>query len=165
MDIYLMQHGQAFSEEADLERSLTPEGESQIVASARALKRIGVSLDLIVSSPKKRARQTAEIVAQRLGYPADEIKVTETLQPKAPSSDVIAFLKAYEDKKQILLAGHLPSLGEIASDLLCEDSKVAIQFYMGGVCRIDVDLLQAGSGTLKWILAPEHLRFVATSSK
>jgi phosphohistidine phosphatase len=158
MEIYLMQHGEAFSEEADPERSLTPEGEGQIRASAQALQRVGVSFDLIVTSPKKRARQTAEIVAQSLSYPADDIKVTETLQPTAPAPEAIAFLKAYEDKDRALLAGHLPSLGEIASDLLSEGTKVAIRFSMGGVCRIDVDLLRAGSGELKWLVPPEHLR-------
>jgi phosphohistidine phosphatase len=161
MEIYLMQHGQAFSEEADPERSLTPEGEDQIVASAKALQNIGISLDLVVASPKKRARQTAEIVARRLDYPVDDIKVTETLQPTAPAPDAIAFLRAYEDKTRVLLAGHLPSLGEIASDLLSEGSKVAIHFSMGGVCRIDVDLLERGSGELKWVIAPEHLRRIA----
>ncbi len=161
MEIYLMQHGQAFSKEVDPERSLTPEGENQIAASASALQKIGVRLDLIVSSPKKRARQTAEIVANGLGYPLDGIKVTETLQPTAPVQEAIAFLKAYEEKKAVLLAGHLPSLGEIASDLLSEGSTVSIHFGMGGVCRIDVDLLQAGPGELKWYLPPEHLRLIS----
>jgi phosphohistidine phosphatase len=161
MEIYLMQHGQAFSEEADPERSLTPEGEDQIVASGRALQKIGVGLDLIVASPKKRARQTGEIVAQRLGYPITDIRITETLQPKAPAGEAIAFLKAYEDKKQVLLAGHLPSLGEIASDLLGEGSKVSIHFDMGGVCRIDADLSQGSPGQLKWFLTPEQLRLIA----
>lgn len=161
MEIYLMQHGQAFSEEADPERSLTPEGENQIGASSHALQKIGVGFDLIVASPKKRARQTAEIVARRLDYPIDDIKVTETLQPTAPAQEAIAFLKTHEDKRWILLAGHLPSLGEIASDLLSEGSKVSIHFDMGGVCRIDADLLQGGSGELKWYLTPEQLRLIA----
>jgi len=160
MEIYLMQHGQAFSEDADPERSLTPDGENQIKASARALTKIGVGVDLIASSPKKRARQTAEIVAQELRYPVDDIKVTEKLQPLAPVQEAIAFLKAYEEKKRVLLAGHLPSLGEIASSLLTEGSKVSIHFDMGGVCRIDVDLLQVGSGELKWYLTPDQLRLI-----
>lgn len=161
MEIYLMQHGQAFSEEADPERSLTPEGENQIGASTRALQKIGVGFDLIVTSPKKRAGQTAQIVAKGLGYPTDDIKVTKTLQPTAPAHEAIAFLKAYEDKRRVLLAGHLPSLGEIASDLLGQGSTVSIHFEMGGVCRIDVDLLQGGPGELRWYLLPEQLRLIA----
>jgi phosphohistidine phosphatase len=161
MEIYLMQHGKSFSEEADPERSLTPEGENQIEASTRALQKMGVGFDLIVTSPKKRARQTAEIVAQGLEYPSDDIKVTEALQPKAPASDAISFLKAYEDKTRVLLTGHLPSLGGIASDLLSEGSKVDVQFNMGGLCRVDADLSKGGAGELKWVLPPEHLRLIA----
>lgn len=162
MEIYLMQHGEAFSEDADPERSLTPEGERQIEASGRALKKLGVEVDLVVSSPKKRARQTAEIVGRVLGYPSEEIRATEALQPTAPAPDALLFLKAYEDKKRILVAGHLPSLGEIASALLSEGPKVAIRFSMGGVCRIDVEeVLQTGLGELRWLLAPEHLRLIA----
>ncbi len=161
MEIYLMQHGQAFSEEADPERSLTPEGERQIGKSVRALEKMGVAFDLIVTSPKKRARQTSEIVAKHLSYPVDDIKVTETLQPKSPADQAIAFLRAYDDKTSILLAGHLPSLGELASELLAEGAKVSIHFTMGGVCRIDVDLLQAVSGELMWYLPPDHLNLIA----
>jgi len=161
MEIYLMQHGQSFSKEADPERSLSPEGEHQIAASAQALEKMGVGFDLIVTSPKKRARQTAEIVAKRLDYPPEEIKVTETLQPTGPAPDAIAFLKAYEDKGRVLLAGHLPSLAEIASDLLSEGSKVSIHFEMGGVCRIDIDMAQGGSGELKSYLTPDQLRLIA----
>jgi len=161
MELYLMQHGQAFSEEADPERSLTPEGESQIGKSGRALRKMGVAFDLVVTSPKKRARQTAGIVATHLSYPVDDIKVTETLQPKSPADQAIAFLRAYEDKRSVLVAGHLPSLGEIASALLAEGVGVAIHFEMGGVCRIDVDLLQAGPGELMWYLVPDQLNLIA----
>jgi len=161
MEIYLMQHGQAFSEEADPERSLTPEGECQIDKSGRALRKMGVVFDLIVTSPKKRARQTSEIVAKHLSYPADDIKITEALQPKSAAHDATAFLKAYEGKKSVLVAGHLPSLGEIASALLAEGVSVPIHFEMGGVCRIDADLLQAGSGELIWYLVPDQLNLMA----
>jgi len=113
-----------------------------------------------VTSPKKRAGQTAEIVAKGLEYPTDDIKVTKTLQPTAPAQEAIAFLKAYEEKRRVLLAGHLPSLGEIASDLLSQGSTVSIRFEMGGVCRIDVDLVQGGPGELRWYLTPEQLRLI-----
>jgi phosphohistidine phosphatase len=161
MEVYLMQHGEAFSEEADPERSLTPDGESQIGKTGRALREMGVACDLVVTSPKKRARQTAEIVAKQIQFPADDIKTTETLQPKSAAYEAIAFLRAYENKRSVLVAGHLPSLGEIASTLLAEGVGVRIHFEMGGVCRIDVDLLQAGPGELRWYLVPDQLNLIA----
>jgi phosphohistidine phosphatase len=161
MEIYLMQHGEAYSEDQDPERSLTPEGEEQIRSSGRALKKLGVDVDLMVSSPKKRARQTAEVVAGELGYSEEGIEVTETLEPLAPSEDLIAYLRRFGDRRKVLLAGHLPSLGKIASDLVSEGGDISVHFEMGGVCRIDVEALPTHGGDLRWILPPAHLRLLA----
>jgi len=160
MEVYLMQHGKALSEEVDPERSLSPEGENQISASGQALQKMGIGFDLIVTSPKKRARQTAEIVARTVNYPVNDIETTETLQPTVPAQQAITFLTTHEDKRRVLLAGHLPSLGEIASRLLSEASSVSIRFEMGGVCRIDMDRLQVGAGQLRWYVTPDQLRLI-----
>jgi phosphohistidine phosphatase len=160
MEIYLMQHGEAYKEDQDPERSLTPGGEDQIRASGEALRKLGVDVSLILSSPKKRARQTAEITAEELGYPKEEIAVTDALEPLAPAENAIAYLKGFSSKEKVLLAGHLPSLSEIASSLVSEGAKVAIHFEMGGVCRIDVETLPTHKGDLRWVLAPAHLRLL-----
>ncbi len=161
MEIYLMQHGEAYAEDRDPERSLTPGGEDQICSSGKALRKLGVDVDLIVSSPKKRARQTAEIVAGELGYPKEGIEVTETLEPLAPSEDAIAYLGRFRDKGKLLLAGHLPSLGAIASNLMSERGHFPIHFEMGGVCRIDIEELPTHRGDLRWYLTPKHLKLLA----
>ncbi|UCD70896.1 MAG: phosphohistidine phosphatase SixA [Syntrophobacterales bacterium] len=161
MEIYLMQHGEAYSKDQDPERSLTPRGEDQIRSSGKALKKLEVDIDIIVSSPKKRAMQTAEIVAGELGYPKEGIEVTEVLEPLTPSEDAIAYLRRFIDKGKMLLAGHLPSLGEIASNLMSEGVPISIHFEMGGVCRIDVDALPTHKGDLRWILTPTQLRLLA----
>jgi len=156
-----MQHGEAYAEDRDPERSLTPEGEDQIHSSGRALKKLGVDVDLIVSSPKKRARQTAEIVAGELGYSKEAIEVTETLEPLAPSDDAVAYLRRFGDRRKVLLAGHLPSLAEIASNLMSGGAHVSIHFEMGGLCRIDVEEFSTHTGDLRWMLTPIHLRLLA----
>lgn len=160
MEIYMMQHGDALPKDKDPERGLSPEGENQIRLSAKALKRLQVHFDLVISSPKKRARQTAQIVARELDYPEDQIEVTETLEPLSPAIETISYLKSFTVKEHILLAGHLPSLAEVASDLMNE-THISIQFEMGGVCRIDVEKLPTHKGKLRWYLTPEHLRLLA----
>lgn len=162
MEIYMMQHGDALPKDKDPERGLSPEGENQIRLSAKALKRLQVHFDLIVSSPKKRARQTAEIVARELGYPEDQIELTETLEPLSPATEAVSYLKSFVAKERVFLAGHLPSLPEIASVLMSE-SRISIQFEMGGVCRIDVEKLPTHEGKLRWYLTPEHLGLLAQS--
>ena len=161
MEIYLMQHGEAFTEDQDPERSLTRSGEDQIHSSGKALKKLGVEADLILSSPKKRARQTAEIVAGELGYSREGIAVTEVLEPLAPHEDAIAYLRRFGDRGKMLLAGHLPSLAKIASSLMSGGTDVSIHFEMGGVCRIDVEEFPTHKGDLRWILTPTQLRLLA----
>jgi len=161
MEIYLMQHGESYSKDKDPERSLTPQGEEQIHLSAKALKKMDVRFDLIISSPKKRARQTAEIIAMVLGYPHNEIKVTETLEPIVPAKDALSYLTSYSLKNRIFLAGHLPSLGEIASALVSDKSHVSVHFEMGGIVRIDVEELQAHSGDVRWLLTPDQLKVIS----
>lgn len=161
MEIYFMQHGEAYSEDQDPERSLTPGGEDQVRFSGKALKKLGVEIGLFISSPKKRARQTAEIVAGELGYSKEEIAVTEVLAPLVPAEEAIAFLGRFENKGKIFLAGHLPSLGKIASNLMSEGTDVSVHFEMGGVCRIDVEALPTHKGDLRWVLTPTQLRLLA----
>ena len=161
MEIYLMQHGEAYAKDKDPERSLTPKGEAQINLSAKALKNLDVKFDLIISSPKKRARQTAGIIATELEYPQDDIEVTKTLEPTVPAKDALSYLAAYGNKSRIFIAGHLPSLREIASSLVSDTSHVSFHFEMGGVVRIDLEELGAHNGDLRWLLTPEQLTMLA----
>jgi len=161
MEIYLMQHGKSYAKDRDPERSLTPQGEEQIHLSAKALKKMALNFDLIVSSPKKRARQTAEIIAGELGYPRHNIKVTETLEPTIPAKDALSYLESFGDKDKIFLAGHLPSLAEVASALVSDTSQVLIHFEMGGVVRIDIEEVKGHRGELRWSLTPDQLRMIS----
>lgn len=162
MEIYMMQHGEALPKERDPQQGLSPEGERQIELSAKAISRMGIIFDLIISSPKKRAKQTAEIVAKELGYPIDKIEVSESFKPLSPPADAISYLKSFMDKGSIFIAGHLPSLAEIASELMSEE-HILIQFQMGCVCRIDVEELPTHKGKLIWHLTPQQMTLIATS--
>jgi phosphohistidine phosphatase len=157
MEIFLMQHGEAKAKDVDPERGLTVKGERQIASSAKALKRLCVAVDLVVTSTKKRAQQTARIVAKELGYSEAEIVGNKSFNPLSPADEAIGFLEGFKDREQVLVVGHLPSLLEIASALLCEGAKVAIDFKMGGVCRIDCEGLPTHSGVLSWYIRPEQL--------
>jgi len=164
MEIYLMQHGESFTKNTDPERSLTPQGEEQIHLSAKALKKLGVKLDLVISSPKKRARQTAQIVAMEIGYPQDSIEVTEALEPTVPAQEFLSYLASQNLKNQVFLAGHLPSLGKIASALLSNASPVSIQFEMGCIVKIDIEKPQSHNGNLRWLLTGDQLSMLCKAN-
>jgi len=162
MEIYLMQHGPALPKEQDPEEGLGPEGKERIHASGQALKKMGVTFDAVLSSPKKRSKETAAIVAEKVGFPLERIIETKDVKAMAPPEDTVQALSEVSGAQRVLIAGHLPSVAEVASFLLTEGSKAAVQFEMGGCCCIDVDELPTHSGRLRWYLTPAQLELIAS---
>ena len=104
----------------------------------------------------------ADIVAEELGFPPDKIIETEKVKAMTHPEETIKTLAEYVGNRRILIAGHLPSVAEVASLLLTKGSKVTIEFERGGCCRIDVEDLPTHSGHLKWYLTPEQLELLAS---
>ena len=161
MEIYLMQHGPAMPKDQDPDEGLSPEGKDRIHAGGQALKKMGVTFDAILSSPKKRSRQTAAIVAEEVGFPVERIVETKKVKAMTPPEETVQALSELSGAERVLIAGHLPSVAELASFLLTEGSKATVQFEMGGCCLIEVDELPTHSGRLRWYLAPSQLKLVA----
>ena len=161
MEIYLMQHGPALSKEQDPEEGLSPNGKERLRTNGKALNKLGVTFDIIISSPKKRSRQTAQIVAEETGFEAGNIIETEKVKALTPPGETIRLLSEFTHLKRVLIAGHLPSVSKTASYLLNKDSNVTIDFEMGACCRVDTDDLSPGSGHLKWYMISEQLRLIA----
>ncbi len=161
MEIYLVRHGAAYAKEEDPERHLNNDGVNQCHLTGRALRRLDIQFDLIVSSPKVRASQTAEIIAKEVGYSREEIKITETLEPTALPKDTISYLNDFIGIKRLMLAGHLPLLGHLASELLSNTSEISLYFEPGAVCQINIGQPHALTGDFRWFLTPEHLRLIA----
>ncbi|SRR5712692_6802430 len=161
-EIYLIRHGLA--EERgdawpdDAKRPLTEEGILRMRKSVRGLARLGVSCDVVVTSPLVRARQTAEIVAAGLS-PRPSLVNAESLSPDGTFAAVIADLEKHTRKTRIALVGHEPSIGELAARLI--GSRHAIEFKKGAVCRIDLEALPpSGPGDLRWLLTPKIMRAI-----
>jgi len=115
----------------------------------------------MISSPKVRARESAEIVANTLAHPLNQIEVTDTLNPNSSPEDFINFLAGFKNRKRVFTAGHLPSLHNIALWLLCNTCNMNIKFEMGGVMRVDAERLPTHQGILRYYLLPEHLNLIA----
>ena len=156
MQIYLLRH--AIAEPAgpglpDAERALTEEGREKL---RRVLKRAhgaGVTPTLILSSPYRRALQTAEAAATALGY---EGKIVETraLVPEAPPFAAWEELRKRSEEKAVLLASHEPLMSTMASFLL-DSPALAVDMKKAALLRIDCERLGTEpSGVLKWMLTP-----------
>jgi phosphohistidine phosphatase len=159
-ELYFVRHGLAEERgEAwpdDTKRPLSADGMSRMRKAARGLARFGVSVDVVLSSPLVRARQTAEILASEI-EPRPSLVNIDSLAPDGGYAAVIADLEKHARKTRIALVGHEPMIGELAARLI--GSRHPIEFKKGSVCRIDVeDLPPAGPGDLRWMLPPKMLR-------
>jgi len=117
MRLYLMQHALAYSAEEDAERPLNPDGVKQAKQSARGIKRLGLVFDLIMTSPKRRAKQTAALVAEEVRYPYSDIMTTEALLPGRTPAELLELLQKESTDSRILIVGHLPHLALLADTL------------------------------------------------
>lgn len=162
-ELYLIRHGVAAERGPawpdDAKRPLTEEGIGRMKKAAKGLKRLDVRLDVVVSSPLVRARQTAEVVAGVFDE-MPPLVFTTALAPGGRYSDLLADLQTQVRRTRIALVGHEPDLGRLAARLA--GSRRAFEFKKGAVCRIDVDALPpARSGTLRWFLPPSILRRIS----
>jgi phosphohistidine phosphatase len=166
MQIYLMRHGIAVTADAanassDEERPLTPKGTKRTRQAVKGLTRLGPSIDKVLSSPLLRARQTADIVAEGLRL-KDSVEQIPELAPGGDLAELLHRLATYKERAGVLLVGHQPSLGNVASLLLSGSKELQIDLKKSGICCITVDVFPAaGNGILKWMLAPKQLRNLA----
>jgi phosphohistidine phosphatase len=161
-ELYLIRHGVAEeSSDAwpdDAKRPLTEDGMDRLRKESRGLARLGVTIDVMLTSPLVRTRQTAEIVASALD-PRPNLINAESLAPGGTFQSVVAELEKHSKKSRIALVGHEPSIGELAARLI--GSRHPIEFKKGAVCRIDVESLPpAGPGSLRFLLTPKVLRSI-----
>ncbi len=160
MELYLMQHGSCLSKEIDPDQPLSPVGREQVLLSAAAARAMGLVFDRIVTSPKTRARQTAQAVAETLGMDEDAILVSEDVKAMARPEAAVRLL-AELDAQSVLVTGHLPHLAELASHLLATTEKVRIAIQNGGLMRLDCPTLPTHSAELRWYLTPLQLQIIA----
>ena len=156
MEIYLLRHGDAEDSLRipDGERSLTGEGRKKLGRILLRARDAGAGASLILSSPLRRALETAELAAGLLGTQAQIMK-TNALLPEAAPNEVWAEIRTHRDERQLLLAGHEPLLSQAAAYLLGAPAA-QIEMRKGSLARIDLE--QSGPqphGVLRWLLSAE----------
>jgi phosphohistidine phosphatase len=155
MKLYFLRHGLAdwpnWDAARDDERPLTNEGINKMKVEAKAIARLDLGLDVILSSPYTRARQTAQAVADQLGLKViDEDQLT-------PGFDVDRLrdvLRRYPNAESIILVGHEPSFSATISQLI---GGGQIVMKKGSLARVDVDSIDSPRGELVWLLTPKLL--------
>ncbi len=151
MALFLVQHGEALSEDVDLERSLSAGGKADVERIAGVAKGYQVRVSRIEHSGKKRAAQTAEILATALG-PPDGVEQRAGINPM---DDVASLAGALQPQADLMLVGHLPFLERLASFLITGSSdRRVFRFQNGGIVCLDREDGDDG-WFIKWALMPE----------
>ncbi len=140
--LWLLRHAEAADGEPDDERPLTERGVQQAEAAGRALRRLGVSIEVCLSSPKLRALQTAQIACAALGA---EVTVEPALSGEP--FDVRALTAGLEN---VLLVGHDPSFSLTLHDLTGAQARLK----KGGIAGV-------AKGELITLLRPSELSAIA----
>jgi phosphohistidine phosphatase len=145
--LYLVQHGQAKREDEDPQRPLTDRGADDVTRVARlAVGRLRCRPGRVVHSGKTRARQTAEIWGGLLGIDTEE---SDGLAPNDDPTTWVERLTA--ETADLILVGHLPHLGRLATALLTgQPGRQLIGFQPGGLVALE----RADAGWLVTLALP-----------
>jgi len=154
MRLYLAQHGEAVSKEIDPARPLSEKGKTDVSKIAKFLKEKGIRPDIIWHSTKKRAIQTAQILAESI-TPKEEIIEKHGLAPNDPVDKLHQELSS--ENKDLMIIGHLPFLQKLISLLLTgSEIREVVGFSPGGVICFERE--DGGSWHLIWAITPELIK-------
>lgn len=154
MELYILRHGIAEDLRAglaDSDRALTPEGVDKLRQTLQTARGAGVEPSLILSSPYKRAWQTAELAREILGV-GEAIVPENSLVPNGDPRDVWLALRTWRHAGSLLLASHEPLCGYLTAHLL-NSPLLRVDVKKGALIRIDFDRYGAEPhGVLRWML-------------
>ncbi len=165
MVLYLMRHADAGTSREnallDVKRGLVKEGKEQCMLMARVLSALKVQVDLVVSSPLKRALQTAQFVGTELGYEA-KVEISPALGPEASFADFQEMLAKYAKCEGVLAVGHNPNAFQFLGRLIAGNGNggAAIRMRKASIARID---MERHPPRLQWLLDPRSARAIYAS--
>ena len=160
MRVYIMRHGIAMDRTnpkapTDAERPLTAEGMQKTRAAALGLKELGVKPDMLITSPLVRAAQTAEIVAEALGYSPEKIRVSDTLKPSVNPAEVMKEIEHLKSR-EVMCFGHGPHVDGLIA-LLAGARGPFSELKKSGVACFEHEAAH-GKWRMVWLLSPKMLR-------
>jgi phosphohistidine phosphatase len=153
MRLYLVQHAKAVSKEVDSKRPLTEHGLREIRKVAAFIKPLNLCVDYLWHSGKKRAAQTAEVLAEVISIK----KIQTERDGLGPADDVNALVKELTSNTgDIMIVGHLPFLNKLSSLILTgSESAGAIAFRNAGI--VCLGRSEENQWQVEWIIVPEVL--------
>ena len=163
MNLYLMRHANAGVSRGnpllDGKRALINEGKEQCMLMAWVLSSLKVQIDVIVSSPLKRAMQTAQFVGTELGYEA-KVEISPALGLNADYAAFQDMLAKYAEYEGVLVVGHNPNMFQFLGRMITGNGGAAIRMRKGSIARVDMD---RHPPLLRWLIDPRMARSLYAS--
>ena len=176
MILYLMRHADAGTVRGnsllDAKRGLVKEGKEQCMLMARVLSALKVQIDAVVSSPLKRALQTAQFVGTELGYEA-KVEVSPALGPGGSFAAFQEMLAKYSGCEGVLAVGHNPNAFQFLGRLITGNggpnptnkdpfvgAPASIRMRKASIARID---MERHPPRLQWLIDPRSARAIYAS--
>ena len=159
MNIYIVRHAVAAERgtpgyEDDSARPLTEAGSRKMKKIAKGFQRLGVELDVILTSPYVRARDTAKILAKQFNG-MEKVFFSENLIPPGNFESLVFEIHEKYNVANIALVGHEPMLSSLVSWLTTGTMDVRMTMKKGGIAYLSSEtLFQDGRATLEWLLTP-----------
>lgn len=148
MKLYLVRHGDSEPAGSDDERPLSQKGLADIKQLAQRISPFHLHVSRMVQSQKRRAQQTAQILASSMTV--DSIETTPELDPSASLDFILKDLLLSEE--DVLLVGHMPFMGKLASRLLANNEEKNIVYFKTGtmLCLEKI----GDEWMIRWMLPP-----------
>jgi phosphohistidine phosphatase len=162
MDLFIMRHAEAGkrlpAQARDAERSLTARGKEELEDVARALSRLKLRPDHIISSPLKRSRETASIVAKALKE-RDMVEIWDELKPEGSKQELYKRLSKLKRESNVFCVGHEPYLTQVINEMMGHQGVSRIVLKKGGLARLSIKTFSPKvEGELRWLLTPRLLK-------
>ena len=153
--LWLLRHGEAEPHDArpDPDRRLTERGEEQSRVAGRALAALELTFQLVLSSPRVRALDTARLACEALGH--EQVVIDEALSSDFSVEDALDLAAGAGGDKRVLLVGHNPDFEQVLHDL----TGAAVDLKKGGVAG--VRMRGSRRGELLVLLRPRDLSLLA----
>jgi phosphohistidine phosphatase len=165
MIIYFVRHASAGEQlnnvKKDEKRPLDADGIEQCGFIGRALAAINAQPDVIISSPLKRATQTASLIGNEMGYEA-KLLLEPALRPEGAFADFRRMLEKYAKHEAIMVVGHNPSITDFLAKMIAKAGcEALIDFKKGAVARVETERRAA---TLNWFFTPKLVREIQAAA-
>ena len=158
-EIYILRHGHAQNADNglnDFDRALTEEGIEKINRLSTFFDKLDTNLELVLSSPYIRAKQTAELFVSNLTL-KPKLKIVDFLACGTSSKEISRGLMEYSSKNNLLLVGHSPDLEVFLGKLIGAER---ITLKKGALAKVNFENNIEMSGKLEWLITPKLLKKV-----